>query len=552
MAAAEAQARLALDPAGAGAGSSDWGMRDPRYEGSHGAASGCACGHSNGYAGSSTRPWPQASYTGAMPLAGGGGSQPSRDPRTAADGYELGGYPAGYGRYGEAPGRYGVAEAGAGAAQDPMRDYMSRYGAAGGRDYAAATQPRASSGQCSGFAGEQRSSVRDGAYPGAPTDYVEVSEVPRDAAYNFPRDGSFVADAFREGVPSYAGAQSAYPSTQYPERGRSASPMPGRPASPMAEYPAAYAPSPYGAYASPYGGYSSYGLAEGYRGGCGSYSTYGQGGPAGGNAYDYGAGYARGGDPYGYAYGGGGGASYSRGDTYTGGAISYGPPPGRAPAPAAVAFGGYNGYGGASASSAPGGGASSAYCFPTAGSFVAEPFNPAAPPLSRPSSYTPPGSYGAGYGLDANAYGGCSPQYGGAMSPLPPSIPSFLGMPGGFDPAASFAAISGAGLGGGLGSCPSFAQTLGAGPAESSAAGAYGGLGTLGGFCGSTAPSASDAYGAAKLGAGKTSDVQGANSGGHGADASQTKPERPPYMPSAKAGPVTRSKKISKSRFGCC
>eukprot|EP00931_Biecheleriopsis_adriatica_P062718 TRINITY_DN37865_c0_g1_i1.p1 TRINITY_DN37865_c0_g1~~TRINITY_DN37865_c0_g1_i1.p1 ORF type:complete len:622 (+),score=88.23 TRINITY_DN37865_c0_g1_i1:74-1939(+) len=315
----------------------------------------------------------------------------------------------------------------------------------------------------------------------------EVSEAK--VQYAFPTAGSFVAEPYREGgMPAYP-RQPSYPSS-VPDRryeARSSSPMPGR-MSPM-----------YGGAIPGSNAVVSYG-AEGPGFRERSYSP----GPAG----SYGIrtnGYAVG-QPNGYGYPG----AYTKGDTYSGGTMSYAPPPGRC----------------GSFSPCYGGGPplpssnNLTYSFPTAASFVAEPFNPAAPVISPTPSRTPsfvppplPGSYAGFSGLggfggqpSADGFSGAvdgiaSPQYGGAgglgrgpspfggsllgnglpggssLFQMPPSNASFLA-----DPASFVAPATG-----GFGGASSNSFGLGANPLGAAA----GGLGaTMPGACGSSSSAA--------------------------------------------------------------
>lgn len=232
------------------------------------------------------------------------------------------------------------------------------------------------------------------------------------AAFNFPTAGSFVAEPFQEDAPMYnMEPQRSYPSTSVPVyvapyggRERSASPMMGRPPSPM--------PSEQRAYSSePYGGNSPQGYRQGYSNGY----------ERAGNSYSPSPGYANS-----YIRGVNGpsshvGNSYAAPSGYAsrsaypsnGGVVSYGPPPTWSRVCGAPRYEGESrGY--PSYAEVP------SYGFPTAGSFVAEPFAVGAPSVSmaRSGSYSPlpGGEHPYASPPPAIDYGGMPSRYGGVCS----------------------------------------------------------------------------------------------------------------------------------------
>ncbi|CAJ1402812.1 unnamed protein product [Effrenium voratum] len=200
-------------------------------------------------------------------------------------------------------------------------------------------------------------------------------------AYGFPSAGSFVAEPFREGVPSYPPSQSSYPSA--PDRSRLARAQLLEPE--RYELPRAGTGAEGDGF-SPFRDRSP--MAERDRA------------------------------PSGLGYG--------RGDTYSGGTMSVGPPPSRC--------GSYSpGY------------AMPTYALPSASSFVAEPFAPGAPSLRPavlplPGSYGGSGlglgidpleGYGAGLGGRGGLGTGCagnmySSPPPGPMFSMPPATGSFV------------------------------------------------------------------------------------------------------------------------------
>jgi hypothetical protein len=282
---------------------------------------------------------------------------------------------------------------------------------------------------------------------------ADGADIEADRAFAFPTAGSFVAEPYKEdGVPAYnpyGPSQKSYPSTSYPTdanyRERSSSPLP-RAASPMYDH-RAYSNEPVGGQVR----------ANGYTNGCTNGYTNGYGGYTNGYTNGYGGAYgaANGYSPTnGYAMGN----VYSRGrpqgtgDTYSGGVMSYGAPPGRSVSPCGGRFDGDPRYGMAlpTAEVLPHG-------FPTAGSFVAEPFAQGAPAVTAPmAAMSRSGSYSPLFGgaEDSGMYGAMTPgmppcgavspspygrpMYGGGMGGMPASF-QYGGMPGG---------LGGAGVGG--------------------------------------------------------------------------------------------------------
>lgn len=426
-------------------------------------------------------------------------------------------------------------------AQEPVRDFVARRPPDGmtAEDYCHAQRIVPDGRSCVG-AGEykHRADYRENAMQPCrePLEYALGHEASR-PCYTFPRDGSFVAEAYAEGAPLHDRSHKSYPSGP----------------SYLGRYGGPFSQA-YGGDVAGFEGRGGYGARDpGY--GCSYPSAYGVGQTP---AYAYGSNH----NPAvpdggmnigrsaanGYPYCGGGISSVnSRGDTYTGGRFSYGPAPGQeyVPGPYSgfydAAYGMPNaaqlGYGSSAFASNP-------YNFPTAGSFVAEPFTSGPPNASLTQSCSRPCNYTA-----ANHYGpGCGPA-----PPLPPNQ-SFLAMP---DPPGAFAGIGGGWPGGGTaGGCPNFLQ----GATSSYDGGVR--------FGGSTAPllpesaagvsgkpvdsisasldqatSALEGTGAAKLlGGTATSEITG-----------QTKPpDRPPFKSTKPPKPEMARSKKKTSKFGCC
>lgn len=249
--------------------------------------------------------------------------------------------------------------------------------------------------------------------------------------------------------------------------------------------------------------------------------------------------------------------------------MSYGPPPGRSPA-----YGGAGaGFGGpGAANETPGYGAGPqqtntnlSYAFPTAGSFVAEPFAPGAPSLGcGPGSGMPRNSsewqippsqgYGAeGPGSYVPPYGGAGGSYGGGG---PGGMPGMGSMPGGATPfpppGQSFLAGLGDFPGGGLGGPGSYGGGLG-GAGGASGSGNFG-VGPCGGATSSAPGPDTHAREASKLspsppgpGAGDLRGIE-ADSGKPPSEAAAKAAAKPP----PRKPPTEPPRKKKAGRLGCC
>lgn len=281
------------------------------------------------------------------------------------------------------------------------------------------------------------------------------------APYTFPTAGSFVAEAYRDdGMPAFSmpPSQPSYPSgggEKYYQRERSYSPMGGR-----------VSPMPGGNYGDPGSGAHPPGIGYGsYAHGEPMADPYGNSQPRQEQACHYQhSQYAGPSQPpsYPHSYGysgdgpqrGDGGYSYSGKPNSYAAPQSYGPPPyassggGAYPGAAGAAYpGSYPGLGSTAPYGElppPGAGGDFGYSFPTAGSFVAEPFAPGAPspiPMPRPAFAGEDQMHEAQMrwergsmqmGMPPPALG----PYGGTNSPCPPPLPpsqgSFLANPSSF------------------------------------------------------------------------------------------------------------------------